>query len=74
MKPLDLRTHISELNLDKDFTDQTERLGLKSLYDVMQADFKRIKENTEFNYIWYSELLDLLKKKGLLHRFQEKQL
>jgi hypothetical protein len=70
----DLSIPISELNLGKQFTDQAERLGLKSLYDVMQADFKRIKEDKEFSYIWYSELLSLLKKKGLLHRFQENQL
>jgi hypothetical protein len=75
MKTLnELETSISELNVSKDFIEQAQKLGISSLKDVMQADFNSIKQHKDFSYIWYGDLLTLLKKKELLHQFQEKQL
>lgn len=73
-RPQDLDTPISQLNVTKDFEQQAGRLGFRTLHDVIEADFNSVKQHQDFTFIWYSDLLALLKKQGLMEQFQEKQL
>jgi hypothetical protein len=73
-RPQDLETPFSQLNVTKDFTEQAAQLGFSTLQDVLDADFNRIKQHKDFTYVWYGDLLSLLKQKGLMEQFQEKQL
>ncbi len=72
--PEDLKKLISEQNVTAEFIQRSQQLGINTLHDMMHADLPALKRNTYFNYIWYADMLSLLKKHSLLSQFQEKQL
>lgn len=67
-----LNQPLSELTLDNDFLKKASLLGLETLGDIMDADFSSLKRRGEFSYLWYADLLNLLKEHDLLGEFQDK--
>jgi hypothetical protein len=66
-----LKSSFSRLGMDQLFTQQAEKLGLFTLEDVMNADLCLLKKQAAFTFIWYTDLLNLLKDHGLLSKFQQ---
>jgi hypothetical protein len=69
-----LRLTFSGLGMDNQFIRQAELLGFHCLGDILNADLERLKQQKEFTYTWYADMLNLLKQYDLLSDFQEKQL
>ncbi len=69
-----LNQPLSELTPDSIFLNKAKVLGLETLGDIMDADFSKLKKRSEFSYIWYSDLLNLLKEHDLLSEFQLKMI
>ena len=67
-----LNQPLSELTLDLGFLRKASLLGLETLGDIMDADFSSLKQRREFSYLWYADLLNLLKDNDLLGEFQDK--
>lgn len=65
---------LATLNVDTDFIKQAKNMGLDSLEDIMDIKLPDLRKKKGFNYIWYSALLELLEKRGLLEEFQRRQL
>lgn len=65
---------LAKLNLDAPFVEQCRRLGLATLSDVLDCRLETLIKEKDFTYIWYHDLLDLLKEHGLLSEFQQRQL
>ncbi len=63
---------ISELPVTADFTRRAKLLGLLTLSDILDANFPELKRKKEFSYVWYADLLNLLKKMDLLDQFQDR--
>lgn len=61
------------LGMGNSFIQRAEKLGLVNLGDLMDVKLANLKRHKEFSFLWYSEMLDLLKEQGLLRKFQEKQ-
>jgi hypothetical protein len=61
------------LGMGNNFIQRAEKLGLFKLGDLMDVKVANLKRNKEFNFLWYSEMLDLLKQQGLLRKFQLRQ-
>ncbi|MFD2964358.1 MULTISPECIES: hypothetical protein [Olivibacter] len=65
---------LTELNLDALFVEQSRRLGLVTLADVINSKIETLSKKKDFTYTWYADLLTLLKEQGLLSEFQQRQL
>lgn len=61
------------LGMGNNFIQRAEKLGLFKLGDLMEVKVTNLKRNKEFSFLWYSEMLDLLKEHGLLRKFQQGQ-
>jgi hypothetical protein len=53
-----------------DFIYQARRLGLETVADILEADIGQLKKRKGFSYLWYADLLNLLKKEHLFDVFQ----
>jgi hypothetical protein len=69
-----LKCSFSTLGMDNQFIQQAERLGLFNIGDVMNVNLVKLKKHKEFSFMWYADMLDLLKEQDLLRQFQENQL
>jgi hypothetical protein len=69
-----LNCSFSTLGVGNQFIQQAERLGLNSLGDMMHVNLAKLKKHKDFTFMWYADMLDLLKEQGLLRQFQENQL
>jgi len=47
-------------------------LGLETLSDILAANFPELKRKKEFSYLWYADMLNLLKELNLLDQFQNR--
>ncbi|MBD1424059.1 hypothetical protein [Sphingobacterium arenae] len=65
---------LTKLKVDKDFIRRAKHMGLETLGDIMDTKLPTLRSNNYFNYIWYSTLLEILEKQGLLEEFQRRQL
>lgn len=65
---------LAELNIDELFVEQSNRLGLFTLANIMESKLEILSKKKDFSYTWYADLLALLKEHGLLSEFQERQL
>lgn len=69
-----LNSSFLTLGMGMKFVQQAEKLGLVKLGDLMEVKLSSLKGHKEFSFLWYSDMLDLLKEQGLLRQFQEKQI
>ena len=69
-----LHQPLSELSVSRSFVNQAKRLGLETLADIMEADIAQLKKKAAFTYLWYADLLNLLKRLHLFDEFQDKLL
>lgn len=60
-----------ELKVSDDFRQRAASMDIYCLQDVLNQDLAKLKAHPEFNYLWYADLLNLLKKEGLLDKFQD---
>lgn len=65
---------LTTLSIDTDFIKQAKGMGLETLGDIMEIKLPDLRKKKGFNYIWYSHLLELLEKQGLLEEFERRQL
>jgi hypothetical protein len=65
---------LAELTLNELFVEQSRRLGLVTLGDVLESRIETLSKKKDFSYTWYADLLALLKEHGLLSEFQKRQL
>jgi hypothetical protein len=65
---------LTELNLDTLFVEQSHRLGLTTLSNILDSRLETLSRKKDFTHIWYADMLDLLKEHGLLDEFQQRQL
>lgn len=63
-----------ELGVSDDFRQRAASMNIHCLQDVLDQNLSEIKAHPAFNYIWYTDLLSLLKKEGLLDEFQDRLL
>ena len=63
-----------KLGMAGEFTERAEKLGLFNLGDLMSVNLAKLKAHREFNYMWYAEMLTMLKNHGLLNEFQKRTL
>jgi hypothetical protein len=64
----------SKLGMNSLFIQQAERLGLFNLDDLMKVNLAKLKRHKDFSYLWYADMLNLLKEQDLLRKFQENNL
>ncbi|SHM93167.1 hypothetical protein [Mucilaginibacter sp. OK098] len=69
-----LKFSFLKLGMAGEFTERAEKLGLLNLGDLMSVNLAKLKAHRDFNYIWYAEMLRMLKSQGLLHEFQKRTL
>ncbi|WP_432328120.1 hypothetical protein ACRQ5D_34210 [Mucilaginibacter sp. P25] len=69
-----LNSTFAELGMDSAFIEQADRLGLRTIADMMVINLRALKKNPAFSYLWYVSMLDLLKEHHLLRQFQDNQL
>lgn len=62
----------AKLGMDKSFIVQAEKLGLYNLGDLMKVNVNHLKKHKDFSFLWYAEMLSLLKEHDLIHQFQQK--
>lgn len=67
-------TPLAELKVDALFVEQSNRLGLFTLANILDAKIETLSKQKDFSYTWYADLLALLKQHGLLAEFQNRQL
>ncbi|TYP94437.1 hypothetical protein BC792_112101 [Sphingobacterium allocomposti] len=65
---------LTALNIDADFIKQAKGMGLETLGDIMDIKLPDLRKKKGFNYIWYSALLEILERLGLLEEFERRQL
>ena len=65
---------LKALNIDSSFVMQAKNMGLLTLHDIMNIKLIDLRKKKGFNYIWYSVLLEILEKHGLLEEFEKRQL
>ncbi|MEZ2334730.1 hypothetical protein AB6735_03810 [Mucilaginibacter sp. RCC_168] len=63
-----------KLGMAGEFVERAEKLGIFNLGDLMSVNLAKLKAHREFNYLWYAEMLTMLKGQGLLHEFQKRTL
>ncbi len=69
-----LKFSFLKLGMAGDFVEQSKKLGLIHLSDLMTVNLAKLKAHRDFTYTWYAEMLGMLKVHGLLHEFQERTL
>lgn len=69
-----LTTSLKSLVEDTKFIDQSKRLGILDLNDMMNVSLDKLRQHQEFTLSWYADILDLLQQHGLLRKFQEKNI
>lgn len=65
---------LTELKVDALFVERSNRLGLFTLANILDAKLEALSKKKDFNYTWYADLLALLKEHDLLTEFQNRQL
>ncbi|MGJ1506306.1 MULTISPECIES: hypothetical protein [Sphingobacterium] len=65
---------LSSLNIEQDFLDRSNILGMNTLEDIMNVNLPELRKDKNFNYIWYADLLLLLERAGLLDEFEKRKL
>lgn len=65
---------LSSLNIEQDFLERSNILGMNTLEDIMNVNLPELRKDKNFNYIWYSDLLLLLERAGLLDEFEKRKL
>ena len=63
---------LANLDASDDFKSRAASMGINCLQDVLDQDVRQLKAHPLFTYVWYTDLLSLLKKEGLLDDFQDK--
>ncbi|HEX7846605.1 MAG TPA: hypothetical protein VF476_12460 [Chitinophagaceae bacterium] len=63
-----------ELGMDASFVKQAKLLGLRTIADALSVNADKLKTKNAFTYMWYADLLNLLKDHDLLRDFQRNQL
>ena len=63
---------LADLKVSKEFIVQAEKLDLFTLHDVLYMDLRRLQSQEDFDYVWYAELLQILKDEDLLREFQDR--
>lgn len=65
---------LNSLHIEQEFIVQAKKLGLNTIDDIMNIKLPQLRKKKDFNYIWYSDLLRILEKNGLLDEFEKRQL
>lgn len=65
---------LSSLNIEPEFLIRAQKMGFRTIEDIMNAKLPLLRKNKYFNYLWYSSLLQLLENHGLLDEFEKRQL
>lgn len=68
------KVDLSSFTINKEFIDRSNILGMSTLEDIMNVKLAELRKNKNFNYIWYSDLLLLLERAGLLDEFENRRL
>lgn len=55
-----------------EFKKKAAELGLVKLKDVLTIELNKLKAKPQFTYMWYTELLRVLKQENLLDQFQSR--
>jgi hypothetical protein len=63
---------IVELDASNEFKLRAASMGINCLQDVLDKSTQELKSHPLFTYLWYADLLKLLKHEGLLDEFQDK--
>jgi len=63
---------LTDFTVSADFIAQAEKLDLYTLHDVLHMDLRRMQAQEDFDYVWYAELLQILKDEDLLREFQDR--
>ena len=63
---------LTDLKVSAEFIAQAEKLDLYTLHDVLHMDLRRMQAQEDFDYVWYAELLQILKNEDLLREFQDR--
>lgn len=63
---------IADLDVTDDFKMRAASMGINCLQDVLDQDARQLKAHPQFTYLWYTDLLNILKRENLLDEFQEK--
>ena len=66
------RKKLTDLKVSAEFIAQAEKLDLYTLDDVLHMDLRRLQAQEDFDYVWYAELLQILKDENLLRKFQDR--
>lgn len=69
-----LNKSINDIEVALNFKVKAEKMGISTLRDIMAMGISRLKEHPEFTYIWYTDLLAMLKQENLLDSFQNQLL
>jgi hypothetical protein len=67
-----LKFSFLKLGMAGEFIERAEKLGFHNLSDLLSVNLATLKTHREFNYMWYAEMLAMLKSHGLLHEFQRR--
>jgi len=63
---------LTDFTVSAEFIAQAEKLDLYTLHDVLHMDLRRMQAQEDFDYVWYAELLQILKDEDLLREFQDR--
>ncbi|SDD99636.1 hypothetical protein SAMN05216464_103279 [Mucilaginibacter pineti] len=61
---------VNELGVGKEFINGCERMGFKTLKDILVLTPKQLISKDGFNYNWLGDLVKYLSGNGLLHYLQ----
>lgn len=62
-----MQTPISELPFSKEFIEHAEKMGFKTVQDILSNTWTELTRMNGFRYKWFNELTAFLKKHQLLH-------
>ncbi|WP_312338107.1 MULTISPECIES: hypothetical protein [Sphingobacterium] len=65
---------LTSFNFDKEFLLRAHKLGISTIEDIMNVNLLTLRQNENFTYHWYFELLQFLERQGLIDQFVRKQL
>ena len=65
-----LNTPINRLGVSDQFSDQSVRMGFKTIGEIISASLETILKMDGFTYHWLTELSEVLNQEGLLHLLQ----
>ena len=63
---------LTNLTVSAEFIAQAEKLDLYTLHDVLHMNLRKLLAQEDFHYVWYAELLQILKDEDLLREFQDR--